>query len=233
MPKRPLAVTLDSAPLHALRFQLHADEPLEKHVCELVDRYETTIDETKPRRTRMTIRNVLDTEGWKAFHLPLCPEPGDHQRLPNEDIDCVACALDFDVGRLNYACYVLRVQAKRELIVAELYIASAPKLLGMVLMQFKNFGHILLSLSEDYRQKNPLGPSAVDREEAKERGQRILHFVENAMDLASAPLLELSARKSVGFHKEILQEPITLARPLEDAEGPVQGPKIKRRGGSG
>ena len=175
-------------------------------VCELVEEYERIISRTKPARSQLVERNILESERMFARHLPICPAPDQHHMLPSDNIDCVACTVEFDVSAWSYACYVLRVQGNAGLITAEVYLSAAPRAAGMIAMRFKGAGHALsssgiLADGSEYRNKNPDKPSEVEHKEAKEKGERILHFVENALDSASAVLQERSAQAKIAAMK--------------------------------
>lgn len=229
-----VAVFLDDHPLHSLRFPLPVDEPLTRHVCELVERYETIIDQSKPARTQLVKRNVIDSLRINAYHLPICPLPLDHELLPDEGIDCVACALDYDVNALSMATYILRVQGTPGIITAELYLTAAPKALGLLWFRISNFHHLISSLGEEseYRQRHPNSPATDGHASAKDMGARILHFLENAVDVAAEPLQEQSARARLGAKKGTLG-PTRRAEPLAVTYDEVESapaPVVKRRG---
>ncbi len=200
VPKRLLPIILDEA-VHRLRFPLSPGEPITLHVCEFVERYETNLEQTKPARTMLTVRDVVESPRLLAPHLPLCPDPSEHERLPENQIDCVSCTFEFDADFFSTACYIVRVVASPTLITAELHLTAAPKLVGLVPMEIRWMHHFISSLGDGaaaYRQQNPHSPATANLEWAKKRGVNVVHFVENALDLAAMPLQELSVRSRMG-----------------------------------
>lgn len=238
--KRILPVSLDDNPRHALRFTLPDGEDMRRPICDLVEEYEKTILRTKPGRSQLVERSVLESERLFARHLPICPSPERHELLPTDNIDCVASTVEFDVSAWSYACYVLRIQGNAGLITAEVYLSAAPRAAGMIAMRFKDAGHLISSMGtgssgSEYRNKNPDAPSKVEHQGAKEKGERILHFVENALDAASSTLQERSAQARIAALKANRATPKPLVStivPSEEVEesGSAGKKKIKRRG---
>lgn len=239
--KRILPVSLDDNPRHGLRFPIPEGEGLSLYVCQLIEEYERIIQATKPSRTELVERSVLESDRLSARHLPLCPPPGQHKLLPADGIDCVACTLEFDVTAWSYASYVLRVHGNSNLIVAEVYLTAAPRAAGLIAMRIKGASHFISSIgsgqsSSTYRSRNPDSPSKVEHQEAKEKGERILHFVENALDLASSKLQELSAQARIMNLKGRNATAKLKAKPAVEVDSPADAvptgwkKHIKRRG---
>lgn len=175
---------------------------LTKKVCELVKRYEEELARSKPRRTQLVKRNVVESARWSAKHLPLCPEPEDHSLLAEEDIDCVACAFDFDASFFSFVSIILRVEATRGRITPVLYVTSAPKLIGMIPMRLKGIFHFINGLGSGdsptrYRSDNPDSPAGVESDRAKETAGRVIHYARMALVEAIAPFKDESSRQRV------------------------------------
>lgn len=205
-----------------------------KAICGLVRDYEDIIQRTKPARTELVERNVLESERILAKHLPLCPVPAEQSLLPRDNIDCVACTLEYDVTAWSQACYVLRIQGNAGFITAEVYLSTISKGIDRVAMPFKYAGHVLKYIGTGRPTSEYKDRRVEEQESAKEKGVRILHFIENALDLATSALLQESAQAKIDSIKKAKAAPKQATILDENMGGTGSSEKvikkIKRRG---
>lgn len=222
VPKRAIPVCLDDVPVEAHKIQVPQGHSLPLLVAELVERYEQAIARTLVAHCAQVRRDVLDSRRLSARHLPNCPAPSEHGRLPMNDVDCVALAVDYNVSPWAIASFILRVRARPGLITAEIYVAAADKAGSSVLRQFRGIAHAFRGAES--RQRNPDNPREADEKAVKAAAEGILHVVQAALDEAATPLAVLSAGAKLSPNTPSQRPLIKNVAPPTPASNPASSP---------